>query len=244
MAKCIFCLIENELEFNTKEHILPESLGGGDWAILPEGLYCDKCQNLFGSTIEQQALADYPFINLRTLIGIPTKKGKAPWFKYWEGNLHSAGQPGRIVYEPNPIFKSAFESGQKTLTIIPAMTKKPHMVLRTLLKIGLETIAANDVDEVFKSKYDAARNYAVKGTKDYPWFYIQYEDNEMLQKYLQAIQWPDHHCYMDVHYINAELTILHLRVYYLQFMVPLVENVIMDKNHPFNEPHERVVIVD
>tara|TARA_R110002051_G_scaffold324494_1_gene422029 strand:+ start:989 stop:1147 length:159 start_codon:yes stop_codon:yes gene_type:complete len=44
--KCIFCLITNDKKFNTKEHIIPESLGSGDWAILPEGLFCDKCQNI------------------------------------------------------------------------------------------------------------------------------------------------------------------------------------------------------
>ncbi len=66
-------MITDETKFNTKEHILPDSLGGGDWAILPEGLFCDNCQNIFGSSIEQQALADYPFVNFRTLLGIPTK---------------------------------------------------------------------------------------------------------------------------------------------------------------------------
>lgn len=76
--KCIFCLTTEETKFNTKEHVIPESLGSGDWAILEEGLFCDKCQNIFGSSIEQQALAVYPLSNFRTLFGIPTKMGKAP----------------------------------------------------------------------------------------------------------------------------------------------------------------------
>lgn len=80
--KCIFCLTEDKTLFNTKEHIIPESLGSGDWAILPPGLFCDKCQNVFGSSIEQQALGAYPFSNFRTLFGVLTKKGKAPWFSY------------------------------------------------------------------------------------------------------------------------------------------------------------------
>lgn len=243
MKKCIFCLTTDLNKFNTKEHILPESLGGGDWAILPDGLYCDDCQNKFGSSIEQQALADYPFINLRTLLGIPTKKSKAPWFKYWEGTLHSAGKPGTIIYEPNDYLQKAFESGQKTLTIIPAMTSKPNMVLRTLIKIGLETIAANDAEKAFEKRFDPAREYALTGLKNFPWFYIQKEDYELLQIYIKGIDWDDYHCFMDVHYEDNGLVFLHLRVFYLEFLVPLVENVVLDENNKFEEPHQRVVTV-
>lgn len=241
--KCIFCLTEDKSKFNTKEHILPESLGGGDWAILPEGLFCDNCQNIFGSSIEQQALADYPFVNLRTLLGIPTKKQKAPWFKYWQGTLISGGKPGIIIYEPNEIFKSSFESGQKKHTIIPAETKKYDMVLRTLLKIGIETIGANDDKLVFEERFNPARKYALNGIKEFPWFYIQKEDNELLNRYIKEEEWDDYHCFMDVHYEDNGLVFLHFRLYYLEFIVPLVENVILEENHKFNEPKERVVIV-
>ena len=71
MPKCIFCKLTTG-PFTTREHILPESLGGGDWAILPSGLLCDECQNRFGSSIEQQALIDYPFSFFRVFLGIPT----------------------------------------------------------------------------------------------------------------------------------------------------------------------------
>lgn len=243
MKKCIFCLTTNSTKFNTKEHILPESIGGDDWAILPAGLYCDDCQNKFGSSIEQQALADYPFINLRTLMGIPTKKKKMPWFKYWEGTLFSGGKTGSIIYEPSEYFKKAFESGQKTITIIPAMTRKPEMMLRTLIKIGLETIAANDVGTVFEERFNSAREYALKGVKIFPWFYIQKEDNEMLNLYIKGVDWEDHHCFMDVHYEDNGLVHLHLRIFYLEFLVPLVENVVLDPDNTFKEPQYRVVTV-
>jgi hypothetical protein len=243
MSKCIFCLITDGALFKTKEHVLPESLGGGDWAILPEGLFCDNCQNKFGSTIEQQALADYPFVNMRTLLGLPTKRKKAPWFKYWEGILHAGGGPGEIIYEPNDYFKKSFESGQKIMTIVPAMTNKPEMVLRTLLKIGLEVIGANDRDTVFEDRFNPAREYALTGSKKYPWFYIQKEDNQLLQLYVKGLEWEDHHCFMDVHYEDNGLVFLHMRTFYLEFIVPLLENVVLDPNDKFTEPIERVVIV-
>jgi len=99
MARCIFCMTKTG-PFSTREHVLPESLGGGDWAVLPDGLLCDSCQNKFGSEIEQQALGDYPFSFLRTFLGIPTKKGKAPWFESWEGIIRafvrSSMKPGSL----------------------------------------------------------------------------------------------------------------------------------------------------
>ncbi len=83
MAKCLFC--KSEGPFTTREHVLPESLGGGEWAILPDGLFCDSCQNKFGSEIEQQALNDYPFSFFRVFSGIPTKKRKAHGLKVGKG---------------------------------------------------------------------------------------------------------------------------------------------------------------
>jgi hypothetical protein len=53
----MYILLNNgDKKFNTKEHLLPESLGVDEWQILPQALYFDSCQNIFGSSIEQQAL--------------------------------------------------------------------------------------------------------------------------------------------------------------------------------------------
>lgn len=57
---CIFCKQDSRASRKV-EHILPESLGGGDWACLPIGCVCDDCNQYFGSKIEQRAIACYPF---------------------------------------------------------------------------------------------------------------------------------------------------------------------------------------
>ena len=246
--KCIFCLTTDKSKFNTKEHIIPESLGSGDWAILQEGLFCDKCQNIFGSSIEQQALAVYPLSNFRTLFGIPTKKGKASWFSFWEGKLQSGGDVGKLIYEPNDTFRKAFESGQKALSIIPAMPEKSDMVLRTLLKIGLETFAADltTKDKIFEPKFDAARKYALFGKKDKPWFYIVSENIEQLNHYLKGINEKEltENFFTDVHE-EGDLIYLHIKLLYLDFLVPLIENVEMDDNYKeyLKEPETRIVYV-
>lgn len=230
MCKCIFCLTTEKSKFNTKEHIIPESLGGDDWAILPDGLYCDNCQNKFGSNIEQQALADYPFILMRTLMGIPTKKWKTPWFKYPEGHLYSLGEPGKIHYEPNDFFRKSKLLHKKIHTIVPASSKKPEFLLRTLLKIGLETIAANDKKLVFEERFDSARNYALTGRKECTWFYAQRQNDDLMNLYFNGKDWEDCHIFSDIHYEDDGLVFMHLRVYYLEFLVPLIAHLEPDPN--------------
>jgi hypothetical protein len=53
---CIFC--EGNGPFTTREHILPESLGGDDSFIMTRKAVCNKCQNYFGTKIEAVALND------------------------------------------------------------------------------------------------------------------------------------------------------------------------------------------
>ena len=118
MNRCIFCLTVDG-SFSTREHILPESLGGGDWATLPDGLMCDRCQNAFGTRVEKKALADYPFNLLRTFLGIPTKKGKAPFFDCWEGRISGSPFLGCFGYDPAPIFGDSVERGIKTVIRVP-----------------------------------------------------------------------------------------------------------------------------
>ncbi len=142
MGRCIFCK-KDAMRFTTREHILPESLGGGDWAVLPGGLFCDECQNRFGSEVEQQALGDYPFSFLRVFLGVPTKKLKPPWFTSWEGTIRASLQPGTISYDPAPPFEKATVEGRKTVMRLLAQPLKPHMVCRFLLKMGIEVVAAD-----------------------------------------------------------------------------------------------------
>jgi len=68
MAHCIFC-DDTSGEFTTREHILPESLGGGDWAVLPDGLFCNACQNRFGSEIGIMGTVTYYGAMSRPLMG-------------------------------------------------------------------------------------------------------------------------------------------------------------------------------
>lgn len=174
MNKCIFCGTSSG-PFSTREHILPESLGGGDGALLPDGLFCDSCQNRFGSHVEQMAIGDFPFSLVRVMLGIPTKKGKAPWVKTWEGVLHGHPAPGVVSYDPTPMFEAATLCGKKTVIRVLAETRRPDMVCRMLLKMGIERLAL-DGDIVFEARFEPARVFALSGQKPGTWWYVQHTD--------------------------------------------------------------------
>lgn len=225
MAHCIFCDSISE-NFTTREHILPESLGG-DWAILPDELFCDKCQNHFGSEIEQQALADYPFSFLRVFLGIPTKKGKSPWFNNWEGTLRASFLPGTFGFDPAPPFIKATMEGTKTQIRLLAHPLKPSMVCRFLLKMGIEMVAADNLKDAFHRKLDAARNFALTGNKTIPWWYLQIERideaSHFLTQGVTGTEWCNN-VKLEVVKLEGEQEIFHLKLLYLDMFSPLTTN--------------------
>ena len=242
MPKCIFCLSDTAA-FTTREHILPESLGGGDWAILPDGFFCDTCQNRFGSSIEQQALGDYPFNLYRTFIGIPTKKRKSPWFECWEGKIAGTGVPGQFGYEPAAIFTDPYERKQKSVMRIIAQPRKPEMVCRTLLKMGLEMVAFNDGEKVFHNRYDKARTYALTGQKNSKWWYLQEEDIEQASRFFTGRameqEWADG-VSLSIEETSEGRDIFRLQLLYLTLITPLEADISSPQMDELPEPRYRL----
>jgi hypothetical protein len=227
MAQCIFCR-STDGPFSTQEHIIPESLIGENNTFLPDGLFCDKCQNIFGSSIEQQAIGNYPFNQLRVLFHIPTKKRKKPWFKDGEGIFIASDQPKTIEYLPSLPFVEAMNEGRKRTIRIIAEPKRPDMVCRFLLKMALEIITKNDREMVFTEKYDYARNYALNGEKVVDWWYIQREDytaiNTAIKTRTKPNSWNDPiRCEVNVFNNGAE--IFYFKLYYLEMFTPVIPNI-------------------
>lgn len=245
MPKCIFCKSEKG-KFTTREHILPESLGGGEWAILPDGLLCDECQNSFGSSIEQQALDNYPFSLFRVFLGIPTKKRKPPWLKSWEGTVKASLQPGVIGYEPTKPFMKATEAGEKTQIRILAHPTNPHMVCRFLLKMGIEVLAADDPHAVFNEKFDKARNFALLGEKQQDWWYLEHDDYSMASYYITrgvtTQEWANNIKFETV-IIEDEAEVFHFKLLYMNFMTPLEPRIKPPPTDTLPEPEWRLFVV-
>lgn len=241
MARCIFCNSTSG-SFTTREHVLPESLGGSDWAVLPEGLFCDSCQNRFGSEIEQQALGDYPFSFFRVFIGIPTKKGKAPWFKSWEGKIYASLLPGTLGYDPAPYFDKAVWEGRKTQLRLIAHPLKPDMICRFLLKMGIEVVAWDNKDDVFCPKFDEARQFALTGKKAGKWWYLQRERVDIAAHFVThgfTKNELNENVQLKVVRLDGEQEIFHLTLLYLDMFVPLTSK-IMPKVEGLEEPEYRL----
>jgi len=241
MACCVFCRSTSG-PFTTREHVLPESLGGGDWAVLPEGLFCDSCQNRFGSEIEQQALDDYPFSFFRVFLGIPTKKGKPPWFKSCEGILRASPWPGHIGYDPATHFGKATLEGRKTQIRLLAHPLKPDMICRFLIKMGIEVVAWDNAEEAFCTKFDEARHFALTGEKPGRWWYLQRERPDVASLFITqgitAAEWAEK-VGLEVLKLDGEQEILHLALLYLDMFVPLT-SMITPQFTGFEEPGYRL----
>ena len=243
LPKCIFCK-STIGPFNTREHILPESLGGEDWTLLPGGLLCDACQNLFGSSVEQQALGSYPFNQLRVLLHILTKKRKPPWFKFSEGIMKASSRPNTMEYEPSPPFIKAIKEGGKSQIRIIAEPQRPDMICRFLLKMGLEVVASDKTSDVFNEKYDPARKYALLGEKSSDWWYLQRENltavNKRIKTGVKPPEWADP-VKLEVSVFNNGVEIFYFKFYYLEMFTPLLPDIVpsLDKEQ-FKEPEYRL----
>lgn len=245
MGKCIFCKSE-EGTFKTREHILPESLGGSDWAILPHGLLCDECHNRFGSSVEQQALSDYPFSFFRVFSGIPTKKGKPTWFDSWEGTIKASLQPGTFGYEPSDIFENIVEDGRKSQIRLLAHPLNPQMICRFLLKIGLEVVAADNTEEIFDGKFDRARDFALLGEKRHDWWYLQHEDYQAAFHFfthgITVQEWANN-VKMETVVIEDEAEVFHLKLMYMDFITPLEPRIWSPPLDSLPEPEYRLFTI-
>jgi hypothetical protein len=243
LPKCIFCKSTTG-PFNTREHILPESLGGEDWALLPDGLLCDACQNLFGSSVEQQALGSYPFNQLRVLFQIPTKKRKATWFQSSEGILKASSTPNLIEYEPPPQLFEALKEGRKSQIRVLAEPKRPDMICRFLLKMGLEVVSSDGTGIIFNKKYDPARKYALLGEKSSDWWYLQRENittlNEVFRTRVKPPEWADP-VKLEVATFDNGAEVFHFKLFYLDILTPLLPDTILSLDkEPLNEPEYRL----
>ncbi len=245
MPQCIFCKSETN-GFTTREHILPESLGGGDWALLNDGLLCDACQNQFGVNVEQKALGDYPFSFFRVFLGVPTKKRKAPWFDCWEGELHAGNVDGTLSYKPAPCFQAATERGDKTVMRIVAEPTRPKMVCRMLLKMAIEVIANDKFSDVFHERYDSARIFALTGQKRGDWWYLLRENMHLATEFIThgaSINDWINKVSLSVTQVKDGPEMFHLRLLYLDLIAPIDSAIQPPSTEDLGQPEYRIFVV-
>lgn len=179
-------------------HILPASLGGGDWACLSDGLVCSQCNQYFGEKVEGLALESFPFLPCRVLLGIPTRKGRPSRMSTVLGEVRSSLRPGIIGLDPrNGVIERGLNQGTITQFPILAEPIAPKEVCRMLVKMGLEVVAMDSYEDACSPKFDSARTFArfpARGTRwwfvictDKPGIFSKFRDGITLEDWLSGV---------------------------------------------------------
>lgn len=238
---CIFC--KQPAHGASVSHILPESLGGEQWACLPDGLVCSECNQYFGEKVESRALASFPFLPFRLLLGIPTKKGRAPTLRTHLGILRSDVSPGHIGIDPcSSEIETAINAGEISQIQILAEPSEPLAIARMLVRMGLEVVAADSRDDALDPKFDSARKFSrspERGTNwwwflgiDHARLFAKFRDGIAVQEWQQGVS-------LSVHQFR-ECAVFRLQLLDMVIFTPLDIRVAPPDMSEFPEPDNRL----
>ena len=160
------------------EHILPEAIGNDD--LILAGEVCDKCNQYFGSKIEQFVLEKTPLAFWRTFLGIRTKHGSLPNVNLSQPTKQKGTLPSTHRYHDDYIVKchkdlsvsfdikdykcaEEIKEGKKKYLTFVFTPLVLHKLGRFFCKVGIELICLDDSKEARSRKYDAARRFARYG---------------------------------------------------------------------------------
>jgi hypothetical protein len=162
--QCIICPDGND--FNSVEHIVPESLGNTDY-VLTKSLLCKECNAKF-SKFESKALLKTFLGFERARLGVTSKKGKPAigQINRIEWKADSSGKRNTVetdgLYSETDSFKE----------FIPIYDNKTNEVTaKLLLKIGFESIYESKSDLIEKFDFTKIKLY-LGGKKNFIWPYV------------------------------------------------------------------------
>lgn len=224
-------------------HVLPASLGGEEWACVPDGLVCSQCNQYFGAKVENLALHSFPFLPFRVLLGIPTRKGAAPKMMTRLGTVRGSLSAGHIGLDSvTQEVEEAIDGGRITQLRILAEPTEPVAVCRMLVKMGLEVVAADSPDDARSPKFDSARVFARRPTKGMEWwFFIMTDHSELFSKFRNGISVEDwvNGVSLSVHQFD-EFEAFRLQLLDMIIFTPLDIRVLPPDMKGFPEPEHRL----
>lgn len=171
---CLFCR-QSDGGFTSREHVFSEGLGN-DQIILPPGVVCDRCNNRYLSRLDQTLLDFMPISIRRTMLGVTTKAGRLPRFRFSEGTVdHVPGvggaDPTLIVNErrPRPMIREIQRSPDGRVKLEWNGSGGRRMTPRyaaelsnALLKTALECAWIDHGEMMLEARFDHVRQ-AVRG---------------------------------------------------------------------------------
>lgn len=173
---CLFC--PAPAREDVLEHIISESLGGDDKKDGVRGLVCLRCNNYFGTKVEQAAIASFPFNLFRVMNSVVTKKGRpARLDNVLQGRLFSTPRRNVLEIEPrDETFRQGLLGEQITQMRIIAEVSDAVAVCRFLLKMGCEHLATFDPIAARGGRLAAARAFARAPKRGATWWFLLLSD--------------------------------------------------------------------
>jgi hypothetical protein len=176
---CIFC--ETDSPSTNTEHIVPESLGGDDVRVAPHGSVCNRCNQYFGTKVEQVALRSFPFNLHRVMMGVPSKKGNPHEIVMPEGRLRGAPFSGIAGFDPI----GEVPDGETKLELrFSTLVDQPLAVCQLMLKMGLEFAAYSGLSRERLGDYLDARRFARCPRRGSGWWsLLEFDQGEAIESW-------------------------------------------------------------
>lgn len=176
MTRCIWC--GQDKQKLSREHIIPESLGGNDLVVL-EGAVCAQCNNGFGR-LDNALVKQFEIV--RQMYGVPGKRGRRPTITSWApissgydvdgqpvitlnagpGDIHADGKKLVPAHPSNGIENPSieFRSGGVSRIRFKQRFGDDPLFTRALYKIALCLVARSfGADVASGPAYDHIRQY-------------------------------------------------------------------------------------
>jgi hypothetical protein len=167
IKKCIYCLSEKG-DFNTEEHIFPESLAG-DAIYLPRRFVCDTCNNEISSQLDNELINSPPIAYLRVIFTPYTKAGKFPKANFSNMAMEKTdpNQIKIVLKDKSGGIKDVknLKNGQVSFNMTWKSKKLDwKLYARAIYKIALGFVAYDLGHEAaLDAKYQPARDFILKG---------------------------------------------------------------------------------
>ena len=180
---CLFCGADGP--FNTREHVIPESLGNDD--LIVEHLLCDVCQNYIGKEIESFVLSKTSFAFWKVWYGVKSKKGWLPSVDFSLPQKNKGRLPAMSQLHDQHIGFTAHQDGtisadiEDDAVVQKIVDNEKHcfrfdlspkhiaMIGRFVGKIGMELTAIADKEKAIAEEYDSIREYVRYGVSQSLW---------------------------------------------------------------------------
>jgi hypothetical protein len=163
---CLYCK-ESDVQFNTVEHVIPESLGNQAFGstpplLLPKGVVCDKCNHEKLSFLDAALIEFPPISQTRMLYSVRSKSGALPTTKLGNARLRMLA-PGKIELAPSSS-KKAFQfdrdKGRFTMQLNSHLRMTPdyrRTITRALSKMTLGCMYLKEPEVALSERFDPIR---------------------------------------------------------------------------------------